>query len=45
MTSDSGTGVQNGRTALSGILPIKLRDVFLSTVGVYNSMEKFTGRK
>ncbi|MEU8897573.1 SDR family NAD(P)-dependent oxidoreductase [Nocardia sp. NPDC048505] len=31
--------------ALSGILPIKLRDVFLSTVGVYNSMEKFTGRK
>ncbi|MFC9895703.1 SDR family NAD(P)-dependent oxidoreductase [Nocardia sp. NPDC127579] len=31
--------------ALSGILPIKLRDLFLSTVGVYNSMEKFTGRK
>ncbi|TLF73154.1 SDR family oxidoreductase [Nocardia cyriacigeorgica] len=31
--------------ALSGILPIKLRDLFLDTVGVYRSMEEFTGRK
>ncbi|PXX59177.1 short-subunit dehydrogenase [Nocardia tenerifensis] len=31
--------------ALSGILPIKLRDLFLDSVGVYRSMEAFTGRK
>ncbi|WP_433655611.1 SDR family oxidoreductase [Nocardia sp. CA-128927] len=31
--------------ALSGILPIKLRDLFLNTVGVYHSMDEFTGRK
>ncbi|MBF6440333.1 SDR family oxidoreductase [Nocardia cyriacigeorgica] len=31
--------------ALSGLLPIKLRDLFLDTVGVYRSMEEFTGRK
>ncbi|MBF6287754.1 SDR family oxidoreductase [Nocardia cyriacigeorgica] len=31
--------------ALSGILPLKLRDLFLDTVGVYRSMEEFTGRK
>ncbi|MBF6297227.1 SDR family NAD(P)-dependent oxidoreductase [Nocardia amamiensis] len=31
--------------ALSGLLPIKLRDLFLDTVGVYHSMDKFTGRK
>ncbi|WP_069166278.1 SDR family NAD(P)-dependent oxidoreductase [Nocardia altamirensis] len=30
--------------ALSGILPIKLRDMFLNGVGVYRSMEEFTGR-
>ena len=30
---------------LSGILPIKLRDLFLNTVGVYHSMDEFTGRK
>ncbi|WP_378731326.1 SDR family NAD(P)-dependent oxidoreductase [Nocardia brasiliensis] len=31
--------------ALSGILPVKLRDLFLNSVGVYRSMEEFTGRK
>ncbi|WP_109527018.1 MULTISPECIES: SDR family NAD(P)-dependent oxidoreductase [Nocardia] len=30
--------------ALSGVLPIKARDLFLNTVGVYHSMDKFTGR-
>lgn len=29
---------------LSGVLPIKLRDLFLHTVGVYRSMDEFTGR-
>ncbi|WP_327098410.1 SDR family oxidoreductase [Nocardia vinacea] len=31
--------------ALSGLLPIKLRDLFLNSVGVYHSMDEFTGRK
>ncbi|MBF6370725.1 short-chain dehydrogenase, partial [Nocardia puris] len=31
--------------ALSGLLPVKLRDLFLDTVGVYHSMDQFTGRK
>lgn len=31
--------------ALSGLLPIKLRDLFLDTVGVYHSMDQFTGRE
>ncbi len=31
--------------AISGLLPIRLRDLFLNTVGVYHSMEEFTGRK
>lgn len=31
--------------ALSGLLPVKLRDLFLNTVGVYHSMDDFTGRK
>ncbi|MFI7667009.1 SDR family oxidoreductase [Nocardia sp. NPDC049526] len=31
--------------AISGLLPIKLRDLFLNSVGVYHSMDKFTGRK
>ncbi|WP_040779810.1 SDR family NAD(P)-dependent oxidoreductase [Nocardia pneumoniae] len=31
--------------ALSGLLPIKLRDLFLNTVGVYHSMDQFTGRE
>ncbi|WP_431968820.1 SDR family oxidoreductase [Nocardia sp. bgisy134] len=31
--------------ALSGVLPLKLRDLFLDTVGVYRSMDQFTGRK
>ncbi|MBF6348138.1 SDR family oxidoreductase [Nocardia flavorosea] len=30
---------------LSGVLPLKLRDLFLNTVGVYHSMDEFTGRK
>ncbi|MGY5305674.1 SDR family NAD(P)-dependent oxidoreductase [Nocardia gipuzkoensis] len=30
---------------LSGLLPIKLRDLFLDTVGVYHSMDQFTGRE
>ncbi|NEW45242.1 SDR family NAD(P)-dependent oxidoreductase [Nocardia cyriacigeorgica] len=31
--------------ALSGLLPIKVRDLFLNAVGVYHSMDEFTGRK
>ncbi len=31
--------------AISGLLPIKLRDLFLNSVGVYHSMDEFTGRK
>ncbi|WP_433755044.1 SDR family oxidoreductase [Nocardia sp. CA-135398] len=31
--------------AISGLLPIKLRDLFLNSVGVYHSMDQFTGRK
>ncbi|MGO4613289.1 SDR family NAD(P)-dependent oxidoreductase [Nocardia sp. 2YAB30] len=31
--------------AISGLLPIKLRDLFLSAVGVYHSMDEFTGHK
>lgn len=31
--------------AISGLLPVKLRDLFLNSVGVYHSMEEFTGRK
>ncbi|MFE3445945.1 SDR family NAD(P)-dependent oxidoreductase [Nocardia sp. NPDC059180] len=31
--------------ALSGLLPIKVRDLFLNAVGVYHSMDDFTGRK
>ncbi|UGT63123.1 SDR family NAD(P)-dependent oxidoreductase [Nocardia asteroides] len=31
--------------ALSGLLPIRARDLFLNTVGVYRSMDHFTGRK
>ncbi|QIS13262.1 SDR family NAD(P)-dependent oxidoreductase [Nocardia arthritidis] len=30
--------------AISGLLPIKLRDMFLNSVGVYHSMDDFTGR-
>ena len=30
---------------LSGVLPLKLRDLFLNTVGVYHSMDEFKGRK
>jgi hypothetical protein len=28
---------------LSAALPVKLRDLYLRTVGVYNSMDEFTG--
>ncbi|TSD93431.1 SDR family oxidoreductase [Skermania sp. ID1734] len=31
--------------ALTGLLPVKLKDFFLDKVGVYNSMSEFTGRK
>lgn len=31
--------------ALSGVLPLKLRDLFLNTVGVYHSMDEFKGRR
>jgi len=31
--------------AISGLLPIKLRDLFLNSVGVYHSMDEFTGRE
>jgi hypothetical protein len=28
---------------LSAVLPIRLRDIYLRRVGVYNSMDEFTG--
>ncbi|MGF6886953.1 all-trans-retinol dehydrogenase (NAD+) [Nocardia sp. GAS34] len=31
--------------ALSGLLPLRVRDAYLDAVGVYHSMEEFTGRK
>lgn len=31
--------------AISGLLPVKVRDLYLDFVGVYHSMEEFTGRK
>ncbi|MFI5776408.1 SDR family NAD(P)-dependent oxidoreductase [Nocardia sp. NPDC051570] len=31
--------------AISGLLPLKLRDLYLNAVGVYHSMDEFTGRK
>ncbi|MEV0769059.1 SDR family NAD(P)-dependent oxidoreductase [Nocardia salmonicida] len=31
--------------ALTGLLPIKIRDFYLNAVGVYHSMDQFTGRK
>ncbi|MFC8382954.1 MULTISPECIES: SDR family NAD(P)-dependent oxidoreductase [unclassified Nocardia] len=31
--------------ALTGLLPIKVRDFYLNAVGVYHSMDQFTGRK
>ncbi|WP_433602857.1 SDR family oxidoreductase [Nocardia sp. CA-135953] len=31
--------------AISGLLPIKLRDLFLNSVGVYHSMDEFAGRE
>ncbi|MRH88441.1 SDR family NAD(P)-dependent oxidoreductase [Nocardia sp. SYP-A9097] len=31
--------------AISGLLPLKVRDFYLNTVGVYHSMDEFTGRK
>ncbi|APE34426.1 short-chain dehydrogenase [Nocardia mangyaensis] len=31
--------------ALTGLLPIKVRDLYLNAVGVYHSMDHFTGRK
>lgn len=31
--------------AITGLLPIKVRDFYLNTVGVYRSMEEFRGRK
>ncbi|MGW5451484.1 SDR family NAD(P)-dependent oxidoreductase [Nocardia sp. NPDC003979] len=31
--------------ALTGLLPIKIRDLYLNAVGVYHSMDHFTGRK
>ncbi|AHH18054.1 oxidoreductase, SDR family [Nocardia nova SH22a] len=31
--------------AISGLLPLKLRDYYLNKVGVYHSMDEFTGRK
>ncbi|WP_067562668.1 SDR family NAD(P)-dependent oxidoreductase [Nocardia acidivorans] len=30
--------------AISGLLPLKVRDFYLDTVGVYHSMDEFTGR-
>lgn len=30
--------------AISGLLPLKLRDFYLNKVGVYHSMDEFTGR-
>ncbi|MCU1643195.1 MAG: 3-oxoacyl-[acyl-carrier-protein] reductase [Nocardia sp.] len=31
--------------AISGLLPLKVRDFYLNSVGVYHSMDEFTGRK
>ncbi|PPJ06560.1 short-chain dehydrogenase [Nocardia nova] len=31
--------------AISGLLPLKVRDFYLNKVGVYHSMDEFTGRK
>lgn len=31
--------------AISGLLPLRVRDFYLNTVGVYHSMDEFTGRK
>lgn len=31
--------------AISGLLPLKVRDFYLNTVGVYHSMDEFRGRK
>jgi all-trans-retinol dehydrogenase (NAD+) len=31
--------------AISGLLPLRVRDAYLDAVGVYHSMEEFTGRK
>jgi len=31
--------------AISGLLPLKVRDYYLNKVGVYHSMDEFTGRK
>ncbi|MEV6772229.1 SDR family oxidoreductase [Nocardia sp. NPDC051030] len=31
--------------AITGLLPLKVRDFYLNTVGVYHSMDEFTGRK
>ncbi|WP_460701029.1 SDR family NAD(P)-dependent oxidoreductase [Nocardia thraciensis] len=31
--------------AISGLLPLKVRDFYLNAVGVYHSMDEFTGRK
>ncbi|MEV0683090.1 SDR family NAD(P)-dependent oxidoreductase [Nocardia sp. NPDC050378] len=31
--------------ALTGLLPIRIRDLYLNAVGVYHSMDHFTGRK
>ncbi|WP_336083735.1 SDR family NAD(P)-dependent oxidoreductase [Nocardia sp. SSK8] len=31
--------------AISGLLPLKVRDFYLNAVGVYHSMDQFTGRK
>ncbi|WP_153407401.1 SDR family NAD(P)-dependent oxidoreductase [Nocardia macrotermitis] len=31
--------------AISGLLPLRVRDLYLDFVGVYHSMEEFTGRK
>ena len=28
---------------LTGVLPVRLRDLYLRRVGVYNSMDEFTG--
>jgi all-trans-retinol dehydrogenase (NAD+) len=31
--------------AISGLLPIKVRDSYLNAVGVYHSMDEFRGRR
>ncbi|MBO0854410.1 MAG: SDR family NAD(P)-dependent oxidoreductase [Nocardia sp.] len=31
--------------AITGLLPLKVRDFYLNAVGVYHSMDEFTGRK